>query len=205
MNVSLFFLLFNLDLVLRVWDFACLVWGMRCRTSLVSADFRLLFWSPTLQTLLSGARCCPLIGQWSQMLSSHWSILLHIGFSLATAVSGLQSSMSDSADSLVCVSVFISKESTIATDKWDTVCLLTPGVKYKSQLFNPHLWERLCLNIESVCNTPSGDYFMTRLESEWGDDARWWAVLRREPSGHCGSSAKNVGLPPNIWTPLSHD
>ena len=150
------FLLFNLDLVLRVWDFACLVWGMRCSTSLQSADFRLLFWFPTLQTLLSGARCCPPIAQSSFISVSHW-LLQSPGCRVQCLI--LQTAL--------CVSVFISKESTIATDKWDALCLLT-GVKYKSQdiLFNPHLWERLPLNIESVCNTPLGDYFMTRLESE---------------------------------------
>ena len=90
----MFFLLFNLDLVLRVWSLesgTLTVWDPGCAAEVCSLQFLILV-SDAADSVVR-----------SQILPSHWSVLSHTGFLLVAAVRGtLQSSMSESADGLVC-------------------------------------------------------------------------------------------------------
>ena len=118
-----------------------------------------------LQTPLSRAWCCPLIGQYSVTK-------LLIGYSQGM----LQSSMSQSTDGLVRYYLW-SKASTIATGKWDA--------HTRSKVRVPQILFSLDQERVSAIHLRVSNYFMMGREESRellngrSDDARWLAVLRR--------------------------
>ena len=166
---------------------------MRCSSSLVSPVCRRLFWFPMLQTLLSGAGCCPLIGQSPVISVSDW-LLQSLGCRVQCLI--LQTAL-----------CFILKASTIATDKWDARCSHRRSKVQVAKYFLTHIFlietlfevSEILLQVTTFCRG-------LRVAMTHGDELYWGeSCFQSLTPGHCGSSAKNVGLPPNIWTPLSHD
>ena len=153
-----------------------------------------------LQTPLSGAKCCPLIGQSSVILAFYW--LLQSGGRCRVQCLSLQTAL--------CVIIYIKS---INHSNWQL-----GWVKYKSQkYFLTYLHQRVCKSPSSNWTLWWGLYHQ-RARNRRSLNGRWWRKVMSSIEERLFShpniqplwrqSAKNVGawcLHSNIWTPLSHD